>query len=77
MLKTKKTLYIALLIVGMVPSLLFVYNKAFSTNTSTFDNGSISLNTYATTCFDEAEVIKKLDDSTTSKVFIFENRDIY
>ncbi len=77
MLKTKKTLYLALLILGMVPSLLFAYNKSFSPNTSTFDNGSISLNTYATTCFDEAEVIKKLDDSTTSKVFIFENRDIY
>jgi len=77
MLKTKKTLYLALLILGMVPSLLFAYNKSFSPNTSTFDNGSISLNTYATTCFDKAEVIKKLDDSTTSKVFIFENRDIY
>ena len=77
MLKTKKTLYLALLILGMVPSLLFAYNKSFSPNTSTFDNGSISLNTYTTTCFDKAEVIKKLDDSTTSKVFIFENRDIY
>ena len=77
MLRTKKSLYIGLLIVGMFPSLLFVYNKAFSPNTSTFEKGSISLNTYATVCFEEDEVIQKLDESSTSKVFIFENRDIY
>jgi hypothetical protein len=77
MLKTKKTVFIALLIVGIVPSLLFTYNKVFSFNTSTYEIGSVSLNTYSTTCFDKDEVIQKLNESSVSKVFIFEKRDIY
>ena len=77
MLKTKKTIFIALLIVGIVPSLLFIYNKVFSFSTSTYEIGSISLNTYSTTCFDKDEVIQKLNESSVSKVFIFEKRDIY
>ena len=80
MIKTKKitiTIFIFVFLGSLLPSILFLSNKALNSNVPEIKTDSLSLDVFNTSCYPKEEVLNNLSQKYGNLNFYNENRDIY
>jgi len=80
MIKTKQitvVIFILFFLGSLVPSILFLSNKAINSNVPEINSDSLSLDVFNTSCYQKEEVLNKLSQKYGNLNFYNENRDIY
>ncbi len=80
MIKTKKlvnVIFILIFLGSLVPSILFLSNKAINSEVLEIKNDFLSLDVFNTSCYSKQEVLNHLTQKFDDLNFYYENRDIY